>query len=89
MQSRYDEEPKPPTNAILFSNERQRMSHKMEVKRKYLDRTPLSEEEKQVLLKHHIDKASTKSNRAKKAIFEHIKMRPFNVDNPEAKSKLL
>ena len=56
---------------ILNSNDAKNMSYCMEVKRRYLDRIPLTEEEKQVILKHHIDKAHIKNTRIKKAIYEN------------------
>lgn len=75
------------TKPILYSNDVRSFSQSIKEKRRYLDRIPLSEEDKQAILKHHINKAYTKNERIRKAIFEKTKIPHYAFDNPETKSK--
>lgn len=60
-------------------------SSKMKAKRKYLDKIPITEEDKQAILKHHLEKANIRDSRMKKVIYEQTKIKPFSLGRIETK----
>ena len=67
-------------------NDIEMFSSKMMAKRKYLDKIPITEEDKQAILKHHLERANIRDSRMKKLIFEQTKMKPFSLGWIDTKS---
>ena len=77
------------SSPFLHEQDIKMYSSKMIAKQRYLNNLPISEEDRRVIIKHHLDKAKIKESRFKKVIFEKTKIKPFSLGRIETKSKYI